>query len=91
MLRDCVQLAKAIGIVCEPIVPEKAETLWAQLGESGSVHETTIEDCTIAPPDHFGEPSELFEKMEKDRVNELEEELLSKIESESSPKDTSSS
>lgn len=91
VLRDCVQIAKAIGIVFEPIVPEKAETLWAQLGESGSVHETVIEDCTIAPPDHFGEPSELFEKIEKDRVNELEEDLLSKIESESSPKDTSSS
>ncbi|ERG88180.1 MAG: methionyl-tRNA synthetase, partial [halophilic archaeon J07HX5] len=79
VLRDCVQLTKAIAILFEPIAPEKAETLWTQLGEDGSVHKATIEESTTSPPNQFGEPQKLFKQIEDDRVVELKKKLQAKI------------
>ncbi len=79
VIRDCVQLSKAIAVLMEPVLPEKAETVWEQLDEGGRVHETTIEDALAAPPDRFGEPEELFEQIEDDRVEELNRQLQARV------------
>ncbi|MDL0121482.1 MULTISPECIES: methionine--tRNA ligase [Halobacterium] len=84
VMRDCVQLVKAVAVLLQPFLPEKTETLWAQLGEDGRVSDATIADCLQAPPAEFGEPAELFEKIEDDRVTELDEALAAKIEAASS-------
>ena len=80
VIRDCVQIAKALAILLEPLTPGKAQQLWTQLGEDGSVHETTIETVHDAPPEIFGEPDELFEKIEADRVKQLNEKLEARVE-----------
>ena len=80
VIRDCVQLVKAIGVLAEPVLPSTAERLWSQLGESGSVHDVTLDAALDAPPASFDAPEELFETIEDDRVAELNEALEAQIE-----------
>ncbi len=80
VIRDCVQIAKAVGVLLEPVAPGKAQLLWEQLGEDGDITETQLEAALAAPPESFAEPGELFEKLEDDRVNALEAKLEAKIE-----------
>ncbi|MFC7098467.1 methionine--tRNA ligase [Halobaculum marinum] len=79
VIRDCVQIAKAVAVLFEPIAPETSEELWTQLGESGSVHDVTVDAALEAPPRDFGAPSELYEKIEDERVEELNEKLEARV------------
>jgi methionyl-tRNA synthetase len=79
VIRDCVQIAKAVGVLFEPVAPEKAERLWATLGEAGSVHDVEV-DAALEPPEtDFDEPAELFEKIPDERVEELNEKLQARV------------
>ena len=80
VLRDCVQLAKAAAILVQPIMPGKAERLWGQLGEQGSVADVSLDTALEAPPDAFDAPEELFEQVEEDHVAALEAQLEDRIE-----------
>jgi methionyl-tRNA synthetase len=80
VIRDCVQLSKAVAVLSAPVLPGKAEDLWSQLGEDGSVHDATIGDCLESPPAAFDEPAELFEGLDDDRIAELEGTLEEQIE-----------
>jgi methionyl-tRNA synthetase len=80
VIRDCVQLSKAIAVLMEPVLPGKARRLWTQLGESGDVHDVGLEAALSAPPAEFGSPEELFETIEDDRVEELNSQLEERIE-----------
>ncbi|SFS69404.1 methionine--tRNA ligase [Halostagnicola kamekurae] len=79
VIRDCVQIAKAVGVLVAPITPDKAQALWEQLGEDGAVEDASIEDALEAPPRRFEEPGELFEKIEDERVAELNEKLEARV------------
>ncbi|MFB6142312.1 MAG: methionine--tRNA ligase, partial [Halorientalis sp.] len=79
VIRDCVQLAKACAVLMQPVMPEKAAALWDQLGEDGSVHETDLDDALAAPPATFGEPTELFGKIEDERIAALNEKLRERV------------
>ncbi|WP_053947097.1 methionine--tRNA ligase [Halolamina sediminis] len=79
VIRDCLQVATAVAVLLEPICPEKAETVWAQLNVDADVHAAET-DAVDAEPGAFDEPDELFEKIEDDRVDELDAALAEKIE-----------
>ncbi|WP_290814252.1 methionine--tRNA ligase [Halovivax sp.] len=80
VIRDCVQIAKAVGVLIEPIAPGKAQALWEQIGEDGGVRDLTLEDALDAPPRSFDRPEELFEKIDDERVEELERKLAERVE-----------
>ncbi|RXK48617.1 methionine--tRNA ligase [Halorientalis pallida] len=80
VIRDCVQLTKACAVLMQPVMPGKAADLWTQLGEDGSVHEAALEDALATPPAEFGEPDELFGKIEDERIDELNEKLQERVE-----------
>ncbi|AQL42181.1 methionine--tRNA ligase [Halorientalis sp. IM1011] len=80
VIRDCVQLAKACAVLMQPVMPGKAADLWDQLGEDGSVHETSLDAALDDPPAEFGEPDELFVKIEDERIEELNEKLQERVE-----------
>ncbi|UPV73026.1 methionine--tRNA ligase [Halorussus limi] len=80
VIYDCVQLAKAVAVLSAPILPGKAQRLWEQLGEEGSVHDAALDACLEPPADEFGEPDELFEKIADERVEELNEKLQERVE-----------
>lgn len=79
VIRDCVQLAKAISVLFEPVAPEKSQALWEQLNEEGSVHIQTTQAALAPPSEEFGAPAELFETLEAERVEELNAKLEERI------------
>jgi methionyl-tRNA synthetase len=79
IIRDCLQIATAVAVLLEPICPDKAETVWAQLGIDADVHEAQT-DAVHTEPGSFAEPDELFEQVEDDHVEALDEALDAKIE-----------
>jgi methionyl-tRNA synthetase len=79
VIRDCVQLSKAITVLAEPVMPDMAERLWSQLGEAGSVHDATLDAALDAPPAAFDAPEEPFERIDDERVAELNERLEDQI------------
>ncbi|WP_121822799.1 methionine--tRNA ligase [Halostella salina] len=79
VIRDCVQIAKAVGVLMEPFTPGKAQALWEQLGEDGDVSEATVEAALEPPADEFAEPTELFDGIEDERVAELNEKLEARV------------
>ncbi|AFK18501.2 methionine--tRNA ligase [Haloferax mediterranei ATCC 33500] len=79
VIRDCVQIAKAISVLFYPVVPGKMQALWEQLGEDGAVADVGVDAAFEAPADTFGEPEALFEKIEAERVEELNEKLEARV------------
>ncbi len=79
VIRDCVQIAKALAVLMGPVLPGKAAALWEQLGEAGSVHDAELDAALAAPPAAFEEPSELFERIEDERVDALNEQLEARV------------
>ncbi|WP_394741398.1 methionine--tRNA ligase [Natronococcus roseus] len=79
VIRDCVQIAKAVAVLLEPITPDKSQLLWNQIGEEGEIADAGLEAALEAPPRNFAEPGELFEKIEDDRVDELNEKLEERV------------
>jgi methionyl-tRNA synthetase len=79
VIYDCVQLAKALAVIFQPIAPETCGRLWDQLGEDGDVATTTVDAAREAPQGSFEEPDELFEKIEEERVEELNEKLDERV------------
>ena len=79
VIYDCVQLAKALAVIFQPIAPDTCGRLWEQLGEDGDLSEQSIEAAREATQGTFGEPDELFEKIEDERVDELNEKLDERV------------
>lgn len=75
VIRDCIQLVKAVAVLIEPVTPQKAEQLWQQLNETESVHDVSAEIALASPVSMFDEPTPLFEKISDEHVEELTEEL----------------
>jgi methionyl-tRNA synthetase len=79
VIRDCVQIAKAVSVLLSPVLSGTAEDLWNQLGESGSVHDAGVDAALEAPAREFDAPEELFEPIEDDRVVALNEKLSARV------------
>ncbi|SNR35371.1 methionine--tRNA ligase [Halorubrum vacuolatum] len=79
VIHDCVAIAKAIAVLFEPIAPETCERLWAQIGASGSVHDVTVSAALEPPAGDLAEPTELFEKVPDERVEELNAKLDARV------------
>ncbi|MFC6721296.1 methionine--tRNA ligase [Halobacteriaceae bacterium SHR40] len=79
VIRDCVQLTKACALLMQPVMPEKAAALWAQLDEDGAVDEPELDAALATPPADFGEPAELFTKVESETIEVLNEKLRERV------------
>ncbi|WP_435182861.1 methionine--tRNA ligase [Halobellus sp. EA9] len=79
VIRDCVQVATAVAVLFEPVTPEAAEHLWEDLNADGDVHAVGVEAALDAPGGEFDEPTELFEKIPEERVEELNEKLEARV------------
>jgi len=80
VIRDCVQLAKAVAVLIAPATPDTARRLWDQLGENGDVADATLDAALEAPPAEFDAPEELFTKVEDERVEKLNAKLDDRVE-----------
>lgn len=79
ILYNCLQITKALAILIEPVMPGAANDLWNQLDEDGSVHEAGLDDALSPVSDKVGEPHHLFEKIEDEKINSLDERLQERV------------
>lgn len=73
VLRSCLQIAKALVILMEPVMPSKMDAAWRQLGMDNikaSVFSDVMEP--IAEGHILGAPQILFSKMEDSAIKELD-------------------
>lgn len=80
VIRDTVQLAKAIAVLAAPTLPGKAQAIWEQLGEPGTVHDAALSATLEDPSSTFEEPTALFDKIEDEQVEQLNAELEARVE-----------
>jgi len=78
VLRSCLQIAKALVILMEPVMPSKMDAAWRQLGMDDAGM-NNIKACRfdevlvpIAEGHTLGKPQILFSKMEDSAVKELD-------------------
>lgn len=65
LIRNSLQIIKALCIGLEPVMPVKMEGAWKQLGMGGDVHEVSLDDMTKEIPEGQGlrEAKMLFKKV----------------------------
>lgn len=93
VLRGCLQIAKALAILMEPVMPAKMEEAWGQLGLSGRAGEMPFQDALVPlqPGQRLGSPKILFSRIEEATVSELEgvfQERIRRAESREPPQRT---
>jgi len=79
VIRDCVQIAKAVAVLFAPVAPGTCERLWSQAGGEGSVHDVTVDAALEPPAADLDEPDELYEKIPEERVEELNAKLAERV------------
>lgn len=74
VLISCLQIAKALVILMEPVMPAKMEAAWKQLGMTGSVAEKSFQEALmpIVGGQKLGVPEILFSRMEEAFVKDLD-------------------
>jgi len=73
VLKNCLQIGKALILLFEPILPGNMEKAWKQLGLPGDVHNARFEDALIEiPAGKLNVPEILFTKIEDKKIKEME-------------------
>ena len=80
VIRNCAQIAQALALLIEPVMPEKAQECWAMLGYTDSVRDHPISDV-LKPirPGAIPPPRPLFARIEDDKVGELDALLQKRV------------
>ena len=74
VLKNCMQIGKALTLLYEPLIPEKAGNAWKQLGMESDVH-TALYSQGTAPVESgtpLSKPSILFKKIEDETIEKME-------------------
>ena len=73
VVKNCLQIAKALALLFEPILPGNMEKAWKQLALEGDVHEARFEDALAEIPGaRLDIPEILFSKLEDKKIKEME-------------------
>jgi len=73
VIRNCVQIVKALAVLIEPVMPDTAQRCWKQLGYYDNVADHPISDAIHPVPEAcINPPTPLFVKMEDTQIAELD-------------------
>jgi len=80
VMKNCLQLVKALTILIEPVMPEKASLIWKQLGQQDLVTskglEFALEEINAG---NLPKPDIIFKKIDDNKVEELDKLLRKRI------------
>ncbi len=80
VMRNSLQIAKALALLIEPVMPDRAEKLWAQLGMTTPLAEAGFDEALVdLVPGSLPQPTILFEKLDEKRINVLDVEFRQRI------------
>jgi methionyl-tRNA synthetase len=80
VMKNCLQLAKALTLLIWPVMPEKALLLWNQLGEKSIINEKGLEYALKEiQSGQLPKPEIVFTKIDDKKVKELDQMLSERI------------
>jgi methionyl-tRNA synthetase len=80
VIKNCIQITKALALLLEPVMPATAQQCWNQLGYFDRVANHPISDATNPVPEgSIKIPTPLFAKMDEDMVKELDALLQKRV------------
>jgi len=80
VIRNGLQIAKALVLLFDPVLPESAERAWRMLGYEDEVSRHNISEATEGfPGTELPSPEILFAKLEDEKVAELEQTLNRRV------------
>lgn len=73
VVKNCLQIGKALVLLFEPVLPGNMEKAWKQLGQEGDVHTAGFEEALVEiPAAKLDAPAILFTKLEDKKIKEME-------------------
>ncbi len=80
VVKNCLQIGKALVLLFEPVLPGNMEKAWKQLSLTGDVHMARLEEALIEiPAVALDAPAILFTKLEDKKIKEMEAILDNRI------------
>jgi len=80
VIKNCIQIVKALAILIEPVMPDAAQRCWKMLGYYDEVAKHPISDATHPVPEAcISTPAPLFAKMEDSQIAELDALLQKRV------------
>ena len=80
VLGNALWLSKALAILIEPFMPKKAKIIWEDLSQEGDISKVTVDHVlTFKTGTKLKKPRILFEKIEKDFIDRIENEFFARI------------
>ncbi|OFV68777.1 MAG: methionyl-tRNA ligase [Candidatus Syntrophoarchaeum caldarius] len=82
VLKNALQIVKALAILFEPVMPSKMELLWEDLGMEEDIHKVSV-TAALTPLNEgikLGKPRLLFDRVEDDIIARMQEILHQRIE-----------
>jgi len=80
VIKNSIQLVKALALLIEPAMPDTAQRCWKELGFTDAIGTHRIGEATeIVPESRIPPPTPLFVKMEDTQITELETLLRKRV------------
>ena len=80
VITNCIQIVKAVAMLIEPVMPEKAQACWTMLGYHDTIADHPMSEVTSAVVETvIIPPSPLFTRMEEPQIAELEALLQKRV------------
>ncbi|NYT08230.1 MAG: methionine--tRNA ligase subunit beta, partial [Methanomicrobiales archaeon] len=73
VIKDCLVLVRALSLIFEPVIPEKAQEIWEMLGNSDRIRDHPLHEAAAdIPPGPLPVPSPVFSKLEDAFISEMD-------------------
>ncbi len=80
VMKNCLQIGKALAILFEPVLPGNMENAWKQLGLQSKIHTVRFEEALVEiPAAGLDAPAILFTKIEDKKIKEMESVLDKRV------------
>ena len=80
VIRNCLQIVKALALIIEPVMPDKAGAIWTMLGYQDNLADHPVSESVLGlTAGKLEPPKPLFEKIDDTLLNELDALLASRV------------
>jgi methionyl-tRNA synthetase len=80
VIRNCIQIVKALALLIEPVMPDTAQRCWKMLGYYDDVGKHPVRDAVLPVPETCtGAPVPLFVRIEDQQIKELDTLLQKRV------------
>jgi methionyl-tRNA synthetase len=80
VIKNCVQIVKALALLFEPVMPVKAQDCWTMLGYTDMIADHSVSETTqTVHRADIPNPRPLFAKMDADQISDLDTLLQKRV------------